>query len=553
MFDLILSGGTVVDGTGAPRVRADVAITGDRIAAVGNLPQAAARQTIDCTRRIVAPGLIDVHNHSDGWMLVTPHQTWKTSQGFTTEILMADGISYAPVSESNWRQWIYYLRSLNGLTLADYRGWHSLDEYMSLLDGRNAQNAAFHVPYANVRALACGFGRSLPPDDFQMRRIRGEITRGMEAGAVGLSTGLDYIEQHHATTDELVNACTAIAPFGGLYVTHVRYKLGLLPALREAIEIGRRAGVKVHISHLKGSTEQEVQEVLALLDKARREVDLSFDVYPYQRGSTMLNFLLPYEVWADGPLGVLHHLDRPEIRARFRAGLDALAVPLDQITIAWTAGKSRLPGGTSPGEPLNGESDFDSAAGPAGPAGPTFGTNLAQFVERRGKPVEEALIDLLIDSNLATLMVVGPYDKDHLVEPLIAHDLAILGSDGIYFPGGHFHPRVFGSAGRWLGPLVRDRKVHALEAAMHKASGKAATRFGLADRGVIRQGAIADLIVFDATDITDRATYDRPQQECVGIETVLVNGRPILTGGNIMDFDAGNLPGRRLRARYNLE
>ena len=167
-------------------------------------------------------------------------------------------------------------------------------------------------------------------------------------GAVGLSTGLDYIEQYHATTDELVNACSAIAPFGGLYVTHVRYKLGLLPALREAIEIGRRAGVKVHISHLKGSTEQEVQEVLALLDQARRDVDLSFDVYPYQRGSTMLNFLLPYEVWVDGPLGVLERLDRPEIRGRFRAGLDALAVPLD-------ANHDRVDGGPD-GESLSGMS-----------------------------------------------------------------------------------------------------------------------------------------------------------------------------------------------------
>jgi N-acyl-D-aspartate/D-glutamate deacylase len=552
LFDLILSGGTVIDGTGSPPMAADIAITADRIAAIGKLAGASTRQTIDCSGRSVAPGLIDVHNHSDGWMLLNPHQTWKTSQGFTTEVLMADGISYAPVSESNWRQWLHYLRSLNGLTLADYSGWRSLDEYMSLLDGRNVQNAAFHVPYANVRALACGFGRTLPPDDFQMRQIREEIRRGMEAGAVGLSTGLDYIEQHHATTEELVSACTAIAPFGGLYVTHVRYKLGLLPALREAIEIGRRAGVKVHISHLKGSSEQEVQEVLALLDQARRDVDLSFDVYPYQRGSTMLNFLLPYEVWADGPLGVLGRLDRPEIRVRFRAGLDALAVPLDQISIAWAA----VPNweGEAPAEPLAAVPNWEGEALVSNDrAEPLAGLNLAQFVEKSGKPVEEALIDLLIDSNLATLMVVGPHDKDHLVEPLIGHDLAILGSDGIYFPGGHVHPRVFGSAGRWLGPLVRDRKVQSLEASIHKASGKAAARFGLADRSVIRQGAFADLIVFDPETISDRATYDKPQQTCVGVHTVIVNGRTIVTDGGALTPPDGQLPGRRLRAVHSRE
>jgi N-acyl-D-aspartate/D-glutamate deacylase len=359
-----------------------------------------------------------------------------------------------------------------------------------------------------------------------MRLVREEIRRGMEAGAVGLSTGLDYIEQHWASTDEIVNACTAIASNGGLYVTHVRYKLGLLPALREAIEIGRRAGVKVHISHLKGSSEQEVQEVLALLDAARRDVDVSFEVYPYQRGSTMLNFLLPYEVWSEGPLGVVGHLDRAELGKRFRAGLEALAVPLEEITIAWTAATHPLPHCDSP-RPM---------------VGALPGMTLAQFVAERGKPVEEALIDLLIDSNLATLMVLGPFEKDHLVEPLIQHDLAILGSDGIYFPGGHIHPRVFGSAGRWLGPLVRDRRVHTLEAAIHKASGKSAVRFGLPDRGVLREGAFADAIVFDAATVTDRATYEQPQQECSGFEHVLVNGCPI----HELPAD-GKLPGRWLK------
>lgn len=522
MFDLLLRGGTVIDGTGAPRVSADVAIAGDRIAAVGQLAEAAARHTIDCRDRVVAPGLIDVHNHSDGWMLLEPHQTWKTSQGFTTEVLAADGIGYAPVNEQTWRQWLYYLRSLDALPLSSYTGWQSLADYMQFLDGRNVQNAATHVPYANVRTLVCGFGRKTP-DDFQMRIIREEIRRGMEEGAVGLSTGLDYLSQCQACTDEIVNACTAVAPFGGLYVTHVRYKLGLLPAIREAVEIGKRSGVKVHISHLKGSSEQEVEEVLSYIDKeARQQVDFSFDVYPYQRGSTMLNFLLPYEAWDDGPLGVLSRLDRPEIRAGFAAGLEAWGVPFEQIHIAWTA---------------------------ATHAEELIGLSLPQFVARRGKPVHEALIDLLIESNLATLMVVGPSDCEHLVEPIIRHDLAILGSDGIYFPGGHVHPRVFGSGGRWVGPLVRDRKVFSLEEAIHKASGKAAARFGLANRGVVREGAFADLMVLDPAAIADRATYDKPAQQCVGLDYVFVNGREILSSGKTLTGPARELPGRYVARR----
>jgi N-acyl-D-amino-acid deacylase len=155
------------------------------------------------------------------------------------------------------------------------------------------------------------------------------------------------------------------------------------------------------------------------------------------------------------------------------------------------------------------------------------------------------LIDLLIDSNLATLMVVGPFEKDQLVEPLIQHDLALLGSDGIYFPGGHVHPRVYGSAGRWLGPLVRDRRVHTLEAAVHKASGKSAARFSLADRGVIREGAFADLIVFDPATVADRATYADPRQESVGFEHVLVNGCPL--DGPLDERPADTLPGRWLK------
>lgn len=529
MYDIILSGGTVIDGTGGPRFAADVAISGDRIAAVDRLAGAEARQTISCRGRVIAPGFIDVHNHSDGWMLVAPHQTWKTSQGFTTEVLMADGISYAPVDHNNWRQWLYYLRSLNGLWLANYCGWKSIADYMALIDGHNVQNAATHVPYANVRTLACGFDRSWPPDDVQMREIKARIRQGMEEGAVGLSTGLDYINQCHATTDELATACTAIRPYDGLYVTHIRYKIGLLPALREAVEIGRRAGVKVHISHLKGSSEQEVQEVLRFIDReARQQVDFSFEVYPYQRGSTMLNYLLPYEVWQDGPLGVLAKLDRPEVRARFREGLAAFGVPLSQLTIAWTA--------ASGGEPLH-------------------GMNLDQYVEIQKKPAEDALIDLLIDSNLATLLVAGPLDAEHLVHPLMQHDLAMHGSDGIWQQGGHVHPRVFGSVGRWLGPLVRDRQLFSLEEAVHKLSGKSAARFGLADRGVIRQGAFADLVVFDPATIADRATYEEPRRACVGVESVLINGRIVIADGKLVMESAeeaveghnGRLGGRYLR------
>jgi N-acyl-D-amino-acid deacylase len=277
--------------------------------------------------------------------------------------------------------------------------------------------------------------------------------------------------------------------------------------------------VKVHISHLKGTTEQEVQEVLAYLDQARREVDLSYDVYPYLRGSTMLNFLFPYEIWEDGPLSVLSKLSRSEVRARFQPCLETKHYPLEGITIAWSAAPN--------GHELAGKS-------------------IGDLVNQSGRPVEEVLIDLLIESNLATLLVLGPRE-DQVIEPLLAHDLGMLGSDGIYFPGGHVHPRVFGSVGRWLGLAVREHKVTTLEAAVHKMSGKSAVRFGLAGRGVVREGAFADLVVFDPATIRDRATYDEPRQTCVGIDHVLVNGVPVVEGATPIDKLPSALPGRSLR------
>ena len=186
MFDLLYRGATVIDGTGRPGYRADVAITNDRIAEIGAIDTGAAR-VIDVAGRVVAPGFIDVHNHDEGWLLKTPHLLPKTSQGFTSEVLMSDGISYAPLTPETARDWIHYLRPLDGLRTADYRSWRSIADYMALLDGRTAQNTIPLVPFANLRVLACGWRRD-PADDNQINLMREELRRAMDAGAAGLST-----------------------------------------------------------------------------------------------------------------------------------------------------------------------------------------------------------------------------------------------------------------------------------------------------------------------------------------------------------------------------
>lgn len=520
MFDLIIHGGQIIDGTGSSRALADVGIRGDRIAAVGRLESAEAATRIDATGRIVAPGFIDVHNHTDGWLLKVPHLTSKTRQGFTSEVIMSDGISYAPLSPLNAPDWMYYLRSLNALRMDEYEGWHSIAEYMDCINGRNVQNALPQVPYANLRALVHGFGPGAM-DDFQLRSIRKEVELGMEAGCTGISTGLDYIVQCYSTTAELVDACRAMVPHDGIYVTHIRYKTGMLEALEEAAEIGRQAGVKVHISHLKGQSPAQVDEILEFLDRTRKDVDITFDVYPYQPGSTMLSFLLPYQVWEDGPLGALARLRDPFMRELFASGLRSYRLNLDQIHVAWVCGRENVP---------------------------LQGRKLSDIVAETGKSAEDALYDLLIEERLAVLLVFDEGD-DRLVEPFLQHDLYMMGTDGIYFPDSVVHPRQYGSSGRLLGSCVRDSRLFSLEDAVHRMTGRPAERFGLAGRGVIAENHFADIAIFNPETVQDHATFAEPHQDTEGIETVLVNGTVILRDSQEVELAAGSLPGRSLKYR----
>lgn len=518
-FDVLIQNGTVIDGTGKPGYRADVGILDDRIAAIGTLTGAIAGQVIDATGKVVAPGFIDVHTHSDGWLLKRPHLTPKTTQGFTTEVLMADGISYAPVKPQNAQEWIYYLRSLNALRSDEYLGWESVDDYMQILHERTAQNFISHIPYANIRVNACGWGRGIP-DDYQMRQMRKAICKGMDEGAVGLSTGLDYIAEFFSSTEELIEASAAMAEHQGLYVTHIRYKKGNLVGLKEAVEIAKRAGVPLHVSHLKGNTRDEGEAILQYIDQvARKEVDFTFDVYPYQPGSTMLNSLLPNEIWEDGPTAVASKLLEPEMLSRFAAGLDAYKLDLEHLKIAWVHSKENSS---------------------------HQGQVVADYVLESGLPPAQALANLLLEERLAVLLVFDE-GENSLVWPFLQHDLYMMGSDGIYFEDAVTHPRMYGSAPRLIGRAVREWKLFSLETAISKLTSIPARRFGLKDRGELREGAFADVVVFDANTVIDEATFEIPQVNSTGIEHVLVNGMPIITAGTpIMSF-RGKWPGRALR------
>jgi N-acyl-D-amino-acid deacylase len=514
MFDLLIHNGTIVDGQKTARYPADIGVQGDRIVAIGRLDAAEAATVIDAQDLIVAPGFIDVHTHSDAVLLARPHLLSKTAQGFTTEFLMLDGISYAPVSRHTVHAWLQYLRPLDGFPFAGYRGWETIADYMALLDGRTAQNVATFVPYGNVRTLALGFG-SCQPNDYQLVDLQQLVAQGMADGACGLSTGLDYVEQCFASTDELIAAARGMRSQQGVYVTHVRYARGTLEGVREAVEIGRRAGVPVHISHLKGQTEAETDALIDYIDLvAINEVDFSFDTYPYMSTSTMLQYLLPLEFWSDGALSAYGKLADPVLRDRFQRKLNRL--DLAGIKIAWVASRHNSP---------------------------FHGKSLAEYVARTGRRAADALCDLLMEEGMAVLLVFHR-EENGLESSFLEHPCYMMGSDGIFFADGIIHPRQYGSAPRLLGHYVRRKRLLSLEDAVYKLSGYPAARFKLRGRGAIRIGCYADLVVFDADTIIDRATFDHPHRHAHGVAAVVVNGQQIVSNGEVVP---GVTPGRYLQ------
>jgi len=515
VFDYLIKNGVCIDGSGRRRERMDVALTGDRIAAIGLLAGAQARRVIDADGCIIAPGFIDVHNHDEAWLLKDPHFDVKFRQGFTCEILMSDGISYAPINPATAPGITAYWRAINGLEPGECAGWSSLADYMRLLDRRMPTHALPLVPYANLRIMAKGWGADAP-DAAQAAQIAAGVDEGMRAGAAGLSVGMDYVGQCFASTAELVEVCRSLRAHDGLLVMHIRYALGRLEALKEAVRIGRQAGVAVHISHLMGRSVQESATLLDYIDRvAVQEVDFSFDSIPYCSASTLLSSQLPIQAWDCGPSGALGRMRDPALRRKLAANLEALN--LENYHIAWIAG---------------GRHDY------------LFGQPLARYIAERDEDPADAVLNLLAETELAVLMVYRYGAGDAPAWPFLAHRCCMLGSDGIWFPQGQIHPRMYGSAARMIGDLVR-RKLFTLEQAVHVMTGRPAARFGLRERGLLAAGHFADVVVFDSERVRDLATYEEPRLRSEGIEQVWVNGCPVVSGGHACRLDS--FPGRALR------
>jgi N-acyl-D-amino-acid deacylase len=525
MTDILVTGGTIVDGTGAPGRPGAVAVEGGRIRLLAPDAQlAGVAHTIDATGKVVAPGFIDLHSHSGLMMLVEPRHEPKVRQGVTTELFGVDGNSYAPFeSTADLAAFVELNGGLDGLPDLVF-DWSTVGSYLDRFDRRVSVNVGMFVGNSALRIAALGWN-DVPATPKALEKMTSMLRAGMEDGAFGLSSGLDYPPGSYATTAELAALAREAGRLGGFYHTHVRYPLGdrFLDPFREAIEIGRRGEAPAHITHFyhrktfPGSPEQ----MLDLVDDARAEgLDVTFDAYPYEWASTRLLILIPTWVQEGGPAATKERLADREVRARIRRDLAERGVlfagagGLRDIRIGYLAQASNV-----------------------GWEGRTLG----EYFDGVGADPVDGLCDLLLSENLRPNEVTtGPHTDG--IRRFLRHPLGLVGTDST-FVGDKPSPRTYGSYPRILGQFVRDEAVLSLEAAVWKMTGGPAARLGLRDRGVIRDGAAADLVVFDAATVRANATYDEPRRFPDGIEQVVVNGELVVSDGR----HTGATPGRALR------
>ncbi|HET7466431.1 MAG TPA: amidohydrolase family protein [Candidatus Dormibacteraeota bacterium] len=506
-FDVLIKGGEVVDGTGAPRARLDVGIEGDRIAAVDRIDGASARHVIDAGGLVVAPGFIDVHVHSELARLGGIDQFAGVLDGVTTELMSPDGFSWAPLTPPRLREVKDYLQVFYGDPDIGW-DWTTVAGYLSIFRNRIPNNLAPQAPHLAIKVAAMGWGGDEPTAE-QLAAMKRHLTEWLDAGAVGMAAGLEYQPGALSPVPELVELCKLVAAEGGVYAPHQRgYWMRLERGCGESFEIGRRSGVKVHISHLA------IDDMAArLLDEAQASgVDVSFDMYPYTAACTHLLMMLPEWAQAGGYDASMHRLtDRGE-RARLRDETAARIAERGTITLSCVEAGGELEG-----------------------------HSIGELAQRNGQEDVDAMFDLLASHAGRALAVYHwptTIDGEGIIRRSLAHPLYIGSTDGIYM-GSRPHRRGYGTFARIAGEYVRDGTL-TLEQAVHKITGRPAERFSLRDRGVLQKGRAADVTVFDAATLADRSTWDNGRASPAGIAHVLVNGEVVVDAGR----PTGKLPGR---------
>ncbi|WP_435279199.1 N-acyl-D-amino-acid deacylase family protein [Streptomyces sp. 1222.5] len=533
MEDLVIRDADVVDGSGADSYRADVLIDGGRIvsivkeAAAAGCQRPRAVREMDAEGLVLSPGFIDMHAHSDLALLRDPDHSAKVAQGVTLEVLGQDGLSYAPVDDRTLAEVRRAITGWNGYGDDVDFDWRSVGEYLDRLDrgfdGRGiAVNAAYLVPQGTVRALAVGW-EDRPATPGELDRMRRLVAEGLEQGAVGLSSGLTYTPGMYAEDAELTELCRVVAGYGGYYCPHHRsYGAGALEAYAEMVALTREVGCPLHLAHATmnfGVNEGRAPELLALLDRALDAgADITLDTYPYTPGCTTLAALLPGWVSEGGPEAVLARLTDPATAERIRHELELTGsdgchgVPVEWETI--------------------------EIAGVTDPAlGDHVGRTVRESAELRGETPWTTAHRLLVEDRLGTTILQHVGHEEN-VRTIMRHRTHTGGSDGI-LQGAKPHPRAYGTFPRYLGHYVRELGVLTLEECVARLTGRPAARLRLPDRGLVREGFRADLVLFDPETVAPGATFAEPRRLPTGVPHVLIDGRFAVEDGRRTDVLAG--------------
>jgi dihydroorotase/N-acyl-D-amino-acid deacylase len=525
-FDVLILNGRIVDGTGNSWYKADIGIRGDRIEAIGKLDDRTGTLTIDAKGKVVAPGFIDMLGWSGMSILVDGRAGSKVSQGITTEVI-GEGVSVAPVNEKVMQERQEFHRRYG---LEDV--WSDLNSYFVLLEKRgSAINIASFVGATQVRICVIGYDDRAPNDE-EMARMKQLVREAMEQGALGLSTSLIYAPAIYSTTQELIELTKVAAEYGGMYISHIRDEGDdgrQVEAIYEAADIAKAAGCPVEIWHLKVAGRRNwgtMVEIVQLIRQLRDEgIDMTADVYPYIASSNDLDASLPAWAHDGGREKTLARLANPDDRKRMKTEMRAMyggaGIPFQDIMIA-NVGDTALR--------------------------PFEGRRLMAIATEWKKDPYDALFDLLLRDSLRTGKITFSMSEEDLRMAMaqswtsFCTDASLKALDGP-FSDGKPHPRAYGSMTRVLGRYVREEKVLTLEDAIRKMTSQPAQRVGLRDRGLLKPGFFADVVVFDPDSVIDLATFEQPHRYSRGVEHVLVNGKTVWANGAF----GGNYPGRALR------
>lgn len=528
--DVLLRGGWIADGTGNPRYRGNVAITGDRITAVGWIPGAAARDTLDVSGLVVSPGFIDMLGQSETAVLIDNRVLSKVTQGVTTEVT-GEGGSVAPLTDALVAADSAYLKRY-GLDV----DWRDLEGWFRRLERSGSTvNLATFVGATQVRRAVIGNDDRAPTAD-ELAHMVALVDTAMRQGALGLSSSLIYSPAIYASTAELVALAAAAARHGGVYATHIRNEGDRIDeALEEAFHIGREAGMPVEIWHLKVAGRPywgRMPQVLAKIDSARTSgLDVTADQYPYIASATGLAAVIPAWAHDGGRDSMLARLRDPARRAAIR---DSLVGPLGRGENMWR--------GAGGADGILIASVYEDSLRAL------QGRRVGEIARERSRDPLETLFDILVADHGRTGAIYFSMNEDDLRAAMVVDWVAVNTDYGGVAPDGPFadirpHPRTYGSFARILGRYVRDLHLLSLEQAIRKMTSLAAQRVSLRDRGLVVAGMYADLTIFDPATIADRATFADPHQPSVGVRHVFVNGQAVLRGGVL----TAARPGRGLR------